>query len=100
MLAGNLLPGGLAEIIAEADAPIVLRIREKNSPAIFGHAHVAECRPAFGVHRNRSAQIDIGGLKIRGAQILPPAHEFRLPVLESALQNTIRAELDIVRNAI
>src|SRR5580704_4226340 len=100
MLAGDLLPGWLSEIIAESDAAIVLGIREKNSPAVFGHAHVAECGPAFCVHRNGGAQVDIGSLKIRGPEILPPAHEFRLPVLEGALQNAIRAEFDVVRNAI
>src|ERR1700723_759773 len=100
MLAGDLLPGWLAEIIAESDAAIVLWVREKNSPAIFRHADVAESSPAFCIHRNCGAQVDIGGLKIGGPEILPPAHEFRLPVLEGALQNAIRAEFDVIRNAI
>ena len=100
MLAGHLLPGRRAEIVAEADAPVVLRIGEKYSPAIFGHAHVAKRRPAFRIHRNCRAQIHIGRLKIRGPQILPPAHELRLPVFQRALQNAIRPKLDVIRYAI
>src|ERR1700723_1442302 len=100
MLAGDLLPGRLSEIIAESDAAIVLGICEKNSPAIFRHADVAESGPTFCIPRNCGGQVDIGSLEISGPEILPPAHEFGLPVFEGALQNAIRAEFDVIRNAI
>src|SRR5271168_4636816 len=66
MLAGNLLPHGLPKIIAEADAAIRLGLGEKNSPAIFRHAHEAVGGPAFGVNAGGGAQINIGGVEIAG----------------------------------
>jgi hypothetical protein len=81
VFAGNLLPDGLAEIVAEADAPIFFRFCEKYSPAVFGHPHVIKCRPTLGVHADRSTQIDARCVEVAGTESVPPVQKFRLPVL-------------------
>ena len=47
MLARNLLPNFFAVVVPKSDAAICVRLSQKNSPAIFGHAHVAKRRPAL-----------------------------------------------------
>ena len=47
-LAGHLLPGRLAEVVAEADLAVGLGIGEEDAPAVVGHLHVVEVRPAVG----------------------------------------------------
>jgi len=47
MLAGNLLPDRLAEIVAEAHAAIGFFLRQKNSPAIVRHFDVIKCGPSL-----------------------------------------------------
>ena len=76
------------------------RGRQEDAPAVFRHLHVAVGRPALGVDRGRGAQIDIGRLEVRRAHLLPPIQKLRLPVLQRALQRAIRAEIDVVRNAL
>src|SRR5579871_4720945 len=59
MFARHLLPHRLSEIVAKSDSPVSSWFCEKNSPAIFRHFHVAERRPAFGIHGNRCSQINL-----------------------------------------
>jgi len=40
MLAGNFLPALGSDVITEVDVPLAFDGSEKNSPAVFGHAHV------------------------------------------------------------
>src|SRR6185437_7199204 len=100
MLARHLLPGGLAELVAEADAPVGRGLGEENAPAIIGHAQRAIARPALGIDRRRGAQIDIGAEEIARPHAAPPIEEARLPMLERPLQRAILREIDVVRNAL
>ena len=99
VLAGNLLPHRLAEIVAEADAPVLLRFREEDSPAVVGHAHVVVVRPALGVDGDRGAQVDVERVEIGRPHLLPPVQERGLPLLERALQRAVLRELDVVGDA-
>src|SRR5208337_1456123 len=100
VLAGNLLPHFLPIVVAETDAPVGVALVQKDAPARLRHAHVAVRCPALGVHRGRGAQVHVGHLEIFGAEIFPPLQEFRLPVLQRALQRAVRAQIDIVWNAV
>ena len=70
-------------------SPIRILIGQEDSPAIFGHAHVTICCPAFRIDRRCGSQVNVGHLEIAGTKILPPLQKLRLPVLESALQGPI-----------
>src|SRR5262249_14945003 len=98
ILARQLLPGGIALVVAESDRAARLGFGEKNTPAVFGHAHVAELRPALGVDADRGAQIDVARLEPLRTHVVPPLEELRLPVLERALQPAIATEVDVVRD--
>src|SRR5713101_6959322 len=63
VLAGDLLPGGLALVIAEVDLTARLRLGEEDAPAVLGHPGVVELGPALGVHAGRGAQVDLLGLE-------------------------------------
>src|SRR5208282_133550 len=89
MLAGNLLPGGLAHHVAEADAAVGYRLGEENSPTVFRHLGRAVGRPTLGIDRGRGAEIDVGAVKGRRAKLAPPIEKMRLPMLERALQGRI-----------
>jgi hypothetical protein len=71
-LAGDLLPGGLALVIAEADLAVGVGRRQEDAPPVLGHAHVVEVRPAIGLDRDRGAQVDVVGLEAGRADVLPP----------------------------
>src|SRR5882724_670666 len=100
MLARNLLPDRLAEMVAEADTTVVFFLCQEYSPAIIGHFHVIECRPTFGVHADRRAQIHTRSVEIARSEPVPPIQKFRLPVFQRALQRAIRAQAHVVRYAI
>ena len=72
MFARNLLPHRLAQIIPKADAPIRLRLGQKNSPAIFRHAHESIRGPPFGVDGGCRAQVNVSSVEIAGAEAMPP----------------------------
>src|SRR5262249_38333552 len=100
MLTGNLLPDRLAIIVAKANTAIFFWIGKKNSPTIVRHADVAKRSPALGVHADCGAQINIRSVEIAGAEAMPPIQELRLPVLERPLQRAVRAQADVVGDAV
>src|SRR5579859_2143887 len=100
MFARNLLPHGLAEVVAEADSAIFFGVGKKNSPTIVRHPDVAERRPAFGVHADGGAQIDFVGVEVAGAEAVPPVKKFRLPVFKGTLQRAIGSQADVVGDAV
>ena len=73
---------------------------EKDAPAIIGHLHVIEVRPAVGIDRYRRAQINIFFLISLGADLLPPIEIVGQPLLERALQPLVRREVDVVRDLV
>ena len=93
---GNFLPGRLALMHAEIYLAAGIARLQKNSPAIFGHAHVAELRPAVGFHARSRAQIDFERVAFAGAHVVPPIHVSRLPVFQCALQHAVPAEVHVV----
>jgi hypothetical protein len=77
---GHLLPHRLAHVVAEADGAIGgLAVGEEDAPAIVGHLHVVEVRPAVGLDADRRAQVDVVRLEALRAHLLPPVDEVRLP---------------------
>src|SRR6266851_1730245 len=96
VLAGDLVPGGLAVVVAEADLPLASLRREEDAPAVFGHAHVVERRPPVRLHADGGAQVDLVRLESLGADLAPPGEEVRLPLLERALQAPVAREVDVV----
>ena len=98
VLARDFLPGRLALVLAKGDAPVGIGRIQEDAPAIVGHLHVVEMRPATGLHADRGAQVDVGGRRAVRPHVAPPIEKRRLPVLERALQRTIAAEIDVVGN--
>ena len=98
MLAGHALPHGLAHGVAEADGALLRGIGEEDAPAVVGHLDRAIGRPAAGVDRGRGAQIDVGSHEAVRAEPGPPFEEFRLPMLERALQRAVVRQVDVVRD--
>ncbi len=96
IFAGNFLPSGLAFVAAEIHEALFVARLKKNSPAIFGHADVTELRPTVGLDAGGGAKVDlvVGGF-VR-AHVGPPAEEGGLPVFESALEDAVAAEVDVV----
>src|SRR5580658_1647626 len=98
VLARHLLPGRLAEFVAEADGAVGRGVGEENAPAILRHLDGAVARPTLGVDRGGRAQIDVGVEEIARPHLAPPVEEARLPMLERALQRAVLGETDIVRD--
>src|SRR5207244_9654768 len=100
VLAGHLLPRGLALVIAEGDRAVGLRLGEEDAPAVVGHLEIAELRPALRVHADGGAQVDVPGLVAFRSHVPPPLEEPRLPFFQRALQAAVAGEVDVVRNAL
>src|SRR5215471_6544580 len=58
ILAGDLLPGRKALVIAETDDPARLGLREEDAPPILGHSHVVELCPSLSVDADGRTQVD------------------------------------------
>ena len=67
VLAGHLLPGRLAPVLAEAHHPVGVTLGEEDPPAVVLHRHVVEVRPAVAADGDRRAQVDVLGRQ-RGAR--------------------------------
>ncbi len=96
VLAGHVLPGLLALVVAEVDLAIGIARVEEDAPAVVGHLDVAELRPALRIDADRGAQVDVEVARAVGAHVVPPAQEVGLPLLERALQRAVAAEVDVV----
>ncbi|MGF6877471.1 hypothetical protein OKW35_006950 [Paraburkholderia sp. MM5477-R1] len=72
MLAGHVLPRGFALVLAELDLAILLARREENAPAVLGHLHVVEVRPAARIDADRGAQIHVVTVRAFRAHVAPP----------------------------
>jgi hypothetical protein len=99
VLARDLLPHGLAHLVAEADGAVGHRVREEDPPAVLGHLHVVEVRPARLVDADRRAQEDVVLLEALRAHVPPPLDEVGLPLLQGPLELLVRREVDVVRDA-
>src|SRR5882724_4833565 len=98
VLAGHLLPGRAALVIAEVHRALGLGLGEEDTPAIVRHANVVEIRPALRVHAHRGPEVDVLGLEAERPHVLPPLEELGLPVLERALEPPVLGEVDVVGN--
>ena len=98
MLAGDILPRRLPLMFAEMDPAILRRRREEDAPAVIGHLHEVEMRPAAGFDADRRAQVDVERLRTLGAHLAPPLQVVGLPVFERALQRAIACKVHIVRD--
>ena len=98
IFAGHVLPDLLALVPAETDLAIVLAGSEQDAPAILGHFHVVEFRPALGIDAHRGAQIDVRGLETLGAHGHPPVDVSGMPLLQGLQHALVLGETDIVGN--
>ena len=96
VLAGHVLPGLLALVVAEVDLPLGVARLQEDAPAVVAHLHVVEVRPALRVDARRGAQVDLVVGRALGADVVPPVDEVRLPLLERALQRAVVGEVDVV----
>jgi hypothetical protein len=96
VFAGHVLPGGFALVVAEVDLAVLLGRVQEDAPAVVGHLHVAELRPALRVHADGGAQVDVEVLAAVGAHVVPPAQVVGLPLLQRALQRAVLAQVDVV----
>ena len=87
-------------MIAEIDFAFAVGRGEENPPAIIGHFHVIEMRPAARMDTDGSAQVHVGRLRTLRAHVRPPLEKLGLPVLERALQHFVAAEIDVVGNLV
>src|SRR5258708_20612574 len=100
MLPRNLLPHRLAHMIAKSHPAFGFLLRQKNPPPVIRHLHVIKSCPAFGVHADRSPQIHTRSVEVTRPQPMPPVQQFRLPMLQRALQAAIRPEPHVIGNAV
>src|SRR5215510_6696536 len=100
VLAGDVLPAGCAEVIAEPDRAPGFRFGEEQAPAVLRHPHVVELGPTLRVDAHGGAQVDVSLLEAVGPHAHPPVDELRLPLLERALEPAIVAEAHVVRDAL
>ena len=96
ILAGHLLPGGLALVGAEVDLAALVARRQQNAPAVFGHLHVVELGPALGVDADGGAQVDLGGLEPFRTHGLPPVEIARVPLLQRLQHALVVHQADVV----
>src|SRR4051794_5044084 len=98
VFAGNLLPDGLAEVLAERNLAIRLLRSKKNAPAVVRHLYIVELGPALGIDRDRGAQINERLLEAFGPHGLPPIDVAGMPAFECTQHLPVLGEIDVVRD--
>ena len=96
ILAGHLLPHGLAEVVAEGNTPLGLGVGEEDAPAVVGHLDVVEVDPPLLPDVDRGAQVDVVVLERDRAELPPPLDEPRPPRLQRPLEAAVAGQLDVV----
>ena len=56
---GTSCQAGFAHVLAEVDLALGFGRREEDAPAVVGHLHVIEMRPAAAFDADRGAQVDV-----------------------------------------
>jgi hypothetical protein len=98
VFARDILPGRLADMLAERDGTIFLLGCKENAPAVLRHLHIVELGPALGIDRHRGAQIDHGLLETFRSHVLPPVEIARVPALQRFEHAAVLGEIHVVRN--
>ena len=98
IFARHVLPGRLAEMLAERDLAVLLLRREQHAPAIVGHLHVIELGPAARIDRIGGAQIDQRLLEALRPHVVPPVDVARMPALQRLEHAAVFGQPDIVRD--
>ena len=96
VLAGHVLPGGLALVLAEVDRAAFLALVHEDAPAIVGHLDMTEVGPSLRIDAHRGAQIDVVIIRALRAHVLPPVDVVGLPVFERSLKRLVLREVDVV----
>ena len=96
VFARDFLPRRLAFVCTEIHLAPRFGRREKDAPAVVRHLHVIEMRPAFRLDADRGAEVDVRRARPLGPHVGPPVLEFRLPVLQRALQRQVARKLHVV----
>src|SRR6266480_1281090 len=98
ILPRHLLPGRLSFVNTEIYFALLIARLQENAPAVIRHLHIAELRPAVGFHAGCRSQVHFIVVALVRPHVIPPAHVRWLPMLESALQDAVPAQIDVVRN--
>ena len=98
VLAGHVLPGRFAQMVAEVDLAVLFRRVQEDAPAVVGHLDVVEVRPALRIDAGGRAQIHVEAVRAVGAHLLPPLQVVGLPAFQRALQRAVFGEVDVVGN--
>jgi len=96
ILAGDILPGILTDVIAKMDLPTLFGRVQKDAPTVVGHLDVSELGPALGIDAGGCPEIDIEILAAVRPHVLPPGQVVGLPLLERTLQRAVFAQVDVV----
>ena len=98
VFARHLLPGRLAEMLAERNLAVLLLRRKQDAPAVFRHLHVVELGPALGIDRDRGAQIDQRLLEAFRPHVLPPVDIAGMPAFQRRSTARSSVRFDVVRD--
>ena len=99
-LARDVLPHRLALEVAEADASVRLRLGEEDAPAVVGHLHVVEVRPAVRVDADRGAQVDLVlSWNPAGPMSRHQSTKFGCQCSSARCRRLLSDEVDVVRDA-
>ncbi len=86
VFARQVLPDRFALVLAEGDLAAFLLGRQQDAPAVFRHLDVAELGPAFGIHADGGAQVDLVIRRVDRPHAAPPLEVLRIPGFERTLQ--------------
>ena len=98
VLAGHLLPGGLAVVRAEGNRSTLDLRRQQDAPTVLRHLDIVEARPALGIDADRRPQVDHPVLETLGPQVLPPVDVAGMPALKRLQHAAVAGQSDVVRN--
>ena len=99
-LAGHLLIDRLAVVVAEAHGRARIGGLEEDAPAVVGHLHVVEVRPAVRLDADRRAQVNVLLLEAVGTHLAPPVEVVGQPLFQRALEPLVFRQVDVVRDAL
>src|SRR3984893_7972363 len=93
---GHFLPRRLTLVNAEIHLALLVTRLQENTPAIFGHLYITKLRPAIWFHAGGGSKVDVVVVALVRSHVVPPTEVGGLPMLQSALQNAISSQIDVI----
>ena len=98
MLAGHVLPRGLALVLTKAHGALFVTRIHENTPPVIRHFDVTKLRPTGRINAHCRAQVHLVLHRTFGAHVVPPVQVVRLPMLKRTLQRFVLGQVDVVRD--